>query len=621
MKSLLCIQALAMVLAITASQPPPVISIANNGGGDSYIHHSRLLQFINDCKNMSQLKQIHGQTLRTLSTTHNPHAIFLHSRILHFSSLADLDYAFRVFDQIEDPNSFMWNSLIRACSRSVEWKEQAMVLYCRMLGEGTVLPDKFTFPFVLKACAYLFAFSEGKQAHSHILKLGFDSDVYINNSLIHFYASCGRLDLAQKVFENMCEKTLVSWNAIIDAFVQFGEFETALKLFNEMQNMFEPDGYTLQSIINACAGLCSLSLGMWAHAYVLRMSYGAVASDALVNSSLVDMYCKCGSLEIAQQVFERMPERDITSWNSIILGFAMHGKAEAALEHFARLVKMETLMPNSITFVGVLSACNHRGMVNEGRKYFDMMLTEYKMKPQLEHYGCLVDLLARAGFIDEALDLVTNMPMKPDVVIWRSLLDACSKQRASIELSEEVARQILDSDEAVSSGVYVLMSSVYASASRWNEVGLVRKLMTEKGIWKEPGCSLIEVDGITHEFFAGDTSHPRRREIFRVLDVIKERLELMGYSPDHSQAPMVDDHSDEKQISLGLHSERIAIAFGLLSSKPGLPIRIFKNLRVCNDCHKVFKLISTVFKVEIIMRDRARFHHFKDGICSCMDYW
>lgn len=515
----------------------------------------------------------------------------------------------------------MWNSLIRACARSVERKEQATMLYYRMLEEGTVFPDKYTFPFLLRACAYLFASSEGKQAHAHIIKLGFNSDLYINNSLIHFYASCGRLDLAQKMFENMCEKTLVSWNVIIDAFVQFGEFETALKLFTEMQNMLEPDGYTLQSIINACAGLCSLALGMWAHAYVLRVRDTAVASDVLVNSSLVDMYCKCGSLEIAQQVFERMPERDITSWNSMILGFAMHGKAEAALEYFARLIKTETLTPNSITFVGVLSACNHRGLVTEGRKYFEMMLKEYKIKPQLEHYGCLVDLLARAGNIDEALDLVTNMPMKPDVVIWRSLLDACSKQHASVELSEEVARQILDSEEVVSSGVYVLMSRVYASASRWNEVGLVRKLMAEEGISKEPGCSLIEVDGITHEFFAGDTAHPRSREVYEVLDVVKKRLELMGYSPDYSQAPMVDDQSDRKQSSLGLHSERIAIAFGLLSLKPGLPIRIFKNLRVCNDCHKVFKLISTIFNVEIIMRDRARFHHFKDGTCSCMDYW
>lgn len=496
------------------------------------------------------------------------------------------------------------------------------MLYCRMLEEGIVLPDKYTFPFVLKACAYLFDLSEGEQTHAHVLKLGFCSDVYICNSLIHFYASCGRLDLARKVFDKMPERSLVSWNAMIDAFVQFGEFETALKLFSEMQNVFKPDGYTLQSIINACAGLGGLALGMWAHAYILRMPDTGVASDVLVCSSLMDMYCKCGCLEFARQVFERMPERDITMWNSMILGFAMHGQAEAALECFSCLVRTESCTPNSITFVGVLSACNHRGMVSEGLNYFEKMIKKYKIEPRLEHYGCLVDLLARAGFINKALNLVTNMPMKPDAVIWRSILDACSKQEASVELSEEVARQVLESEgDGASSGVYVLLSRVYASASRWDDVGLVRKLMEADGLTKEPGCSIIEVEGITHEFFAGDTSHPRSRGIYQFLNVIKDRLKLMGYSPDYSQAPLVDEQGDTKQHSLGLHSERIALAFGLLSMKSGTPIRIFKNLRVCNDCHEVFKLISTAFSVEIVMRDRTRFHHFKHGTCSCMEYW
>ncbi|KAJ6957994.1 pentatricopeptide repeat-containing protein [Populus alba x Populus x berolinensis] len=387
-----------------------------------------------------------------------------------------------------------------------------------MLQRSSPFPDNHTFPFVLKACAYLFALFEGKQAHAHLLKLGFQSDVYINNSLIHFYASCG-------------------------------------------------------------------------------------------------------SLESAKNVFDKMPQRSLVSWNSMILGFAMHGKGELALECFERMIRISRFVPNSITFVGVLSACNHRYMVNEGRKYFDMMVNEYKIEPQLEHYGCLVDILARAGLIDEALELVSSMPMKPDVVIWRSLLDSCCKRNASVELSENIARQILESEQGDSSGVYVLLSRVYASASRWNDVGLVRKLMTNNGILKEPGCSLIEVDGVTHEFFAGDTSHPQTKEIYQVLNVVEERLDSTGYKPDYSQAPMVDELNTSKRDSLRLHSERLAIAFGLLNLKPGMPIRIFKNLRVCDDCHKVTGLISEIFNVEIIVRDRVRFHHFKDGSCSCMDYW
>ncbi|KAF2302429.1 hypothetical protein GH714_036302 [Hevea brasiliensis] len=569
---------------------------------------------------MLQLKQIHAQALRSTLPNH-PDTLFLYSRILHFSAINDLHYAYQVFNGIHNPNSFIWNTLIRSCAQSSDSKEQAFLLYKRMLEQATVLPDKHTFPFVLKACAYLFALYEGKQAHAQMFKLGFQSDVYVNNSLIHFYASCGCLESAQNVFDKMPGKSVVSWNAMIDALVQFGEFEIALKQFVQLQNFFDPDEYTIQSVLNACAGLCALSLGMWAHAYLLRKFDDNVAMDVLVNNCLVDMYCKCGALDIALQVFERMDRRDLTSWNSMILGFAMHGKAELALEYFDLMVRTWKFIPNSISFVAVLSACNHRCMVNEGRKYFEMMVSKYEIEPQLEHYGCLVDILARAGLIDEALDLVSSMPMKPDAVIWRSILDSCCKKNASVELSEEMARQVIESKGGDCSGVYVLLSRVYASASRWNEVGLLRKLMTDRGVTKEPGCSLIEIDGVTHEFFAGDTSHPRTKDIYQFLDVIEERLESVGCTPDYSQAPMVDDLNDGKQKNLRVHSERLAIALGLLSLKPGMPIRIFKNLQVCSDCHKVTKLISKIFHVEIIMRDRVRFHHFKDGFCSCMDYW
>ncbi|KAJ8424833.1 hypothetical protein Cgig2_013028 [Carnegiea gigantea] len=239
----------------------------------------------------------------------------------------------------------------------------------------------------------------------------------------------------------------------------------------------------------------------------------------------------------------------------------------------------------------------------------------WSIEPQLEHYGCLVDLLARAGLVEEALDLVATMPMKPDVVIWGSLLDACCKKNAGIELAEEVAKMILESEGDTSSGVYVLLSRVYASAARWDHVGLMRKLMTDKGIMKEPGCSSLEVDGINHEFFAGDISHPETKDIYCVLDSINESLSSAGYTPDLLQAPLVDGNA------LRLHSERLAIAFGLLHSKRGMPIRVFKNLRVCNDCHEFTKLISKIFNVEIIVRDRTRFHHFKHGCGSCSDYW
>ncbi|KAI6686480.1 hypothetical protein NL676_032393 [Syzygium grande] len=585
-----------MMALTTSPQPPPrSLSVPTKPNlADPYHHHGRLLQLVNDCSDIAHLKQIHAQALRTAATTHDLRAHFLHSRILHVSSSLSIDYARRVFRHVESPNAFMWNALIRACAQSGDRKEEAISLLRGMLEDGSVSPDQYTFPFALKACAYLFALSEGKQVHAQAWKHGLGPDVYVNNSLVHFYASCGVLEDAKKVFGKMPERSAVSWNAVIDALVRFGEFNAAMESFHEMQMLFEPDGYTMQSVLSACAGLGSLSLGMWAHAYSLRKCDEHVVDDVLVQSSLVDMYCR--------------------------ICYAWTG--QKALDYFVLMVMEERLMPNSVTFVGVLSACNHKGMVDEGRSYFDKMINEYSIEPQLEHYGCLVDLLARAGLIDEALDLISGMPFKPDAVIWRSILDACWKKNAGIELSEEVAMQILASGGDSCSGVYVLLSRVYASASRWDDVALIRKLMTDRGVTKEPGCSLVEIDGTFHEFFAGDTTHPQTEDIYQALKEIEEKLESAGYVPDVSQAPMVDgEHSEEKEQSLRLHSERLAIAFGLLNRKQGTPIRIIKNLRVCNDCHKVTKLISRIFNVEIIVRDRARFHHFKDGLCSCRDYW
>ncbi|XP_076900532.1 pentatricopeptide repeat-containing protein At1g59720, chloroplastic/mitochondrial, partial [Bidens hawaiensis] len=416
------------------------------------------------------------------------------------NSVLDLHYALRFFHaHIHNPNSFAWNTIIRACARSTHHKQLAIQLYQNMMlvSSSTDAPDYHSFPFVLKACAYFFAFSEGKQLHVHLLKLGFASDVYINNSLIHFYASCGSLEHARQVFDEMPQRSVVSWNVMINALVHLDEFDDALMCFHEMQQrIFKAD------VLRACAGLGALSLGMWAHAYVLRNKMAD--DDVLVNIYLLEMYCKCGSLDDARFVFERMVRRDVTSWNAMIHGFAMHGQAVAALKYLRRMVDEAKVTPNSITFSGVLSACRHSGMVNEGRNYFKVMTTRYGIEPVLEHYGCLVDLLARAGLIGEALDAVSSMPMKPDVVIWRSILDACSKRSISMGVEEAMAKSIMESEEG--SGAYMLFLRVYAVARKWDEVGAVRKLMVDKGVAKEPGCNTIEIDGVTHDWGCGDVS-------------------------------------------------------------------------------------------------------------------
>ncbi|CAN8241112.1 unnamed protein product [Cochlearia groenlandica] len=632
---------MSISLLLHPISPPPHIppstttspSLSSAAAGN---HHQHILTISETCSNISHIKQLHAYTLRT-TLPNDSSTLFLYGKFLHLlssSSFSDVDYAFRLFDSIQRPNrtSFMWNTLIRAFSHDVNSKQEAILLYVKMLQDSHSSPDKYTFPFVFKACAYVFGLSEGRQVHCHVVKNGFSDDVYVSNGLIHFYGSCGCLDLARKVFDEMSQRrSIVSWNSMIDANVRAGEYGSALELFREMQRVFEPDGYTMQSVLSACGGLGSLSLGAWAHAFLLRRCDVGFAMDVLIKNSLIEMYSKCGSLMMAEEVFCGMRKRDLATWNAMILAFATHGKAEEGFDCFENMVRegKNVVRPNSVTFVALLIACNHRGMVNKGRKYFDMMVKDYDIEPALEHYGCIVDLVARAGYITEAIDIVMSMPMKPDVVIWRCLLDACCKKSASVALSEEIARYIIEtrddyqSSDGNNSGAYVLLSRVYASASRWNDVGVIRKLMTEHGIKKSPGCSSIEINSVSHEFFAGDTSHPRTKQIYQQLTVIDDKLRSIGYVPDRSQAPLVDASSNDssKEYSLKLHSERLAIAFGLISLPPQTPIRIFKNLRVCNDCHEATKLISKVFNTEIIVRDRVRFHHFKDGSCSCADYW
>ncbi|KAF3777928.1 Pentatricopeptide repeat-containing protein [Nymphaea thermarum] len=577
------------------------------------------LKLLRQYNSVRQLRQIHAYMLRTGVSDD----AFSASRLLYFSCLADLSYASGVHAHIPHRNTFSWNTLIRAHadSNSPLAKQEAILLYDRMLRDGCCF-DKFSFPFVLKACAFLFAASEGLQLHAQILKAGLGGDVFVNNSLIHMYATCGSMPAARVLFDKMPERSLVSWNVVIEGYVLEGQFDEALQLFKRMQldgsgnSAGTPDRYTMQSVVSACGGLGALALGMWAHCSVVRKG---LQVGVLMENALLEMYWRCGCLVMARQVFDSMIERDVSTFNAMIFGLAMHGHGKEAIEVFAAM-KVTGVKPNSITFVGILSACSHAGMIDDGRKYFECMAKDYGIEPRIEHYGCMVDLLGRAGCVNEAAKLISNMPVEPDAAIWRSMLNACCRNNAGLEYSELAAKRILELEDD-SSGAFVLLSKAYASRSRWFDVGAVRKVMTGRGITKQPGCSSIEIDGIVNEFLAGDSTHPQSEQIYKKLDLIDDRLNSVGYVPDRTQAVMVDEYDHVKGDSLRLHSERLAIAFGLLNRKQNVPIRIMKNLRVCGDCHHAAKLISDLFNVEIIMRDRVRFHHFKAGACSCMDYW
>lgn len=432
-------------------------------------------------------------------------------------------------------------------------------------------------------------------------------------AMITGLSNSGDVSSARRHFDEMPEKDLVSWNAMVSGYVHNQQPIRALELFSRMQSeRFRPNRVTVVEVLAACASLGALDAGMWVHVYVGKNKFRL---DPFLGSALIDMYAKCGAVEFALDVFGSLKERNTCTWNAMINGLALNGHAERGLDIFGRMQLERDVRPDEVTFVGVLMACSHGGFLEEGRKHFYGTIERYGVSLILEHYACMVDLLCRCGSLKEAEDIIRRMPMKPDVVVWRALLGGCKLHR-NVELAEKVVSEM----EAHGSGDYVLLSNLYASVGRWNEVEKVRRIMKSKGIEKTPGCSSIEISNTIHEFISGDKSHPRYDDICAELEELCMRMSKEGYRAETTEV-LYDIDEEEKEHALGHHSEKLAIGLGLISTAPGTTLRIVKNLRVCADCHSATKLISKVCKREIVVRDRVRFHHFKDGVCSCNDFW
>lgn len=517
--------------------------------------------------------------------------------------------------------------------------------------QNSITPNKFSFPPVTRACSHHNAIEEGKQVHAHILKFGHSSDSFSQNNLIHMYVSfnnlqdarkvfdkmphpdpiswttlitgysqLGHINEARKLFNKMPERNPVSWNAMISAYVQSNRFHEALLLFTEMQsNHIKLDKFVAASMLSACTGLGALKQGEWIHDYITK---NGIEIDPKLATTIIDMYCKCGSLEKALKTFNDLTNSNsvsvsISSWNSMIGGFAMHGKGDSAIDLFKKMER-ESVTPDYITFVNLLSACAHSGLVEKGRYYFKHMVEVYGIPPGMEHYGCMVDLLGRAGMFDSATKLINEMPMDADVGVMGALLGAC-KIHNNIELGEKIGEKVIEL-EPNNSGRYVLLANIYANASKFESVAKIRKLMNDRGVKKEPGFSQIEIGGKINEFIAGGRVHKDSKEIYEKVNEMLTCVKSIGYKPE-SEGLLCDISEEDVENPVFFHSEKLAIAYGLLKSKPGEVLRITKNLRVCKDCHEVSKLVSKFFGREIIVRDRSRFHHFKEGVCSCNDYW
>lgn len=392
----------------------------------------------------------------------------------------------------------------------------------------------------------------------------------------------------------------------------------ALDLFHKMlQEGVKPNQFTLVSALTACANLIALDQGRWIHVYIGK---NEIKMNERLLASLIDMYAKCGEIEFAAKVFcnEHGLKRKVWPWNAMIGGFAMHGKSKEAIHLFEQM-QTEKVSSNNVTFVALLNACSHGDMVEEGRDYFKSMGMSNGIEPQIEHYGCMVDLLGRAGLLKEAEELISSMPMAPDAAIWGALLGACRIHK-DIERGEQIGKIIteLDSNHI---GCHVLLANMYSACGRWNEARIVRDKIGVSGRKKIPGCTSIELNGRFHEFLVGDRSHPETKKLYLFLDEMASKLKIAGYIPKLGEVLLDIDEEEDKETALSEHSEKLAIAFGLMNTAPGTPIRIVKNLRVCGDCHQATKFISKVYDRQIIVRDRIRYHHFKDGNCSCKDYW
>lgn len=714
---------------------------------DRYFADHPTVKLIDRCSNRHHLKQIHAQMLR-VGLFFDP---FSASKLIQSSALSEfssLNYAYKVFDQISQPNLYSWNVLIRAYASSPE-PINCLFVFLRLLHECGEKPNKFTYPFVIKASAKLADLRLGMEVHGMVIKEGFSSDLFVSNCLIHFYAECGRLDMARRIFSSMHERDAVSWNSMIDGLARNGSVDEAVEYFHRMESEgIKPNDVTMVGVLSACGKKSDVKFGRWVHSYIEK---NGITMSLILGNAILDMYTKCGSMKDAKEFFEKMEEKDVISWTTMLAGYARMGDFDAARDLFDSLpskdiatwnalisayeqngnpneaiaifnelqlskaakpdevtlvstlsacsqlgamelggwihvymkkegmrlnrhlvtalidmyskcgdlkralevfnsvdkrdvfvwssmiaglgmhgcgrdaiglfLKMQEakVKPSSVTFTNLLSACSHSGLVEEARKFLLQMERIYNIAPSVEHYACMVDILGRAGLLEDAVDLINNMPIAPGASVWGALLGACRLHR-NVDLAEHAFNRLIEI-EPQNDGAYVLLSNIYANSGKWDNVSELRKRMRDVGLKKEPGCSSVEVNGIVHEFLVGDNRHPLCEKIYSKLEEIAARLKSVGYVSNKSQLLQLVEEEDMQEKALYLHSERLALAFGLLTLGSSQPIRIVKNLRVCEDCHSVMKLVSRLYDREIVVRDRYRFHHFKGGCCSCMNYW
>jgi len=523
----------------------------------------------------------------------------------------------KIFNSMTEHDEVSWNSILGVMASSQSPVSETVEVFSNMM-RGGLIPNKVTFVNLLSALSPLSVLELGKQVHALVLKHGIAEDNAVDNALISCYAKSGEMDSCEHLFSKMSSRRdAVSWNSMISGYIYNGHLQEAMDCVWLMVHTGQMmDCCTFSIILNACASVAALERGMEMHAFGIKSH---LESDVVVESALVDMYSKCGRVDYASKVFNSMTLRNEFSWNSMISGYARHGLGRKALEIFEEMQRSREI-PDHVTFVSVLSACSHAGLVERGLEYFEMM-RDHGMLPRIEHYSCVIDLLGRAGKLDKIKDYIQRMPMKPNALIWRTVLVACrqSKDGAKVDLGREASRKLLEI-EPQNPVNYVLASNFHAATGMWEDTAKARAAMRQATVKKEAGRSWVTLNDGVHTFVAGDRSHPNTKEIYEKLNFLIQNIRNAGYVPLTEYA-LYDLEEENKEELLSYHSEKLAVAFVLTRSSSGGPIRIMKNLRVCGDCHTAFRYISQIVGRQIILRDSIRFHHFVDGKCSCGDYW
>ncbi|CAN4081605.1 unnamed protein product [Withania somnifera] len=537
-----------------------------------------------------------------------------------------------VFDNLSAKDVISWTSMT-SCYVNCKLPRDALITF-REMGLNGVRPNPVTLSSVLPACSDLKSLNLGREIHGYIVRNGIHDNVYVSSALVDMYASCSSIKQAELVFNSVrqfdyvlcnvimsayfsneeCDKALHifdqlrkgrtklnndSWNSVIGGCVRSGRTDKALQMLHEMQQSgVKPNKITITIVLPTCIDLGSIRRGKEIHGFLLQHLF---LEDETVFTSLVFMYAKC----------------DTIAWNTMIIGNSMHGKGEEALLLFHEMVSLG-VKPNSVTFTGILSGCSHSQLVDQGLMIFYSMRKDHGVEPDSEHYSCMADALSRAGHLEQAYNFIQNMPMKPSAGAWGALLGACRVYK-NVEMARAAGKQLLEI-EPENAGTYVLLSNIYEDAKLREEASEIRKLMRERRIVKVPGCSWIQVKDKVHTFVVGDNNNAQTADIYSFLTEVGEKMRLAGYLPCTDLVGQ-DLDAEEKEYSLCNHSERLAVAFGILNLDGASSIRVFKNLRICGDCHNAIKYLAKIVGVQIIVRDPLRFHHFKDGLCSCRDFW